>query len=455
MRAGATAKGDERPTFGEVRAEPEVRAQLERLSTGENSGERLEEPVGECADRSADARRRADEVFARIAWSGIAEPGDGVAGTLLAGLGAGTALEILVRASGAAELRSAVAAAGIDLDAGTARAAFGRWAPRLSRARVLQDIDQALRAGMRIVVPGDAFWPDALADLGAHQPLMLWLRGEASLLRAPALSVVGARAATEYGTDVTAEIVTGVCGAGLTIVSGAAYGVDAVAHRAALAAGAPTVAVLAGGADHVYPAAHAPLLGRISRDGLVCAEMPPGSTPTRWRFLQRNRIIAALSGATLVTEAGMRSGTLNTAGHAASLGRTLGAVPGPVTSAASVGCHRLIREYGATLVTNASEACELLGFDDRFGGVLESGIGGDAVGSGAGSAGPRESSLHRRVVDALPLRGGRAASEVARRAGLSLEEARGGLAELELLGRVGRRDSPGVGEELWALVRRQ
>lgn len=164
--------------------------------------------------------------------------------------------------------------------------------------------------------------------------------------------------------------------------------------------------------------------------------------------MQRNRIIAALSAATLVTEAGVRSGTINTAGHAASLGRALGAVPGPVTSAASAGCHRLIREYGAVLVTNAREACELLGIDDEL--ELP-----DGVEAADGSAPPRESSLHRRVLDALPLRGGRTASETARLAGLDLARTRDILAELELLGRVRCRDSPDRPAPEWLLLRRE
>jgi len=234
-----------------------------------------------------------------------------------------------------------------------------------------------------------------------------------------------------------------VCQAGVAIVSGAAYGIDAVAHRAALASQAPTIAVLAGGVDRAYPAAHDSLLTRIAQEGLVCSEMIPGSAPTRWRFRMRNRIIAALSDATLVTEAGVRSGTINTAGHAAELGRTLGAVPGPVTSATSAGCHMLIRDYGATLVTDARDACEMLGVTDQLAIFPE-----DAADEG----GQRTKPLHERLLDAVPLRGHRTAEDIARRAGLSLAEATGGLAELELLGRV-RSAGYGTGPSEWSLVR--
>ncbi|WP_244302846.1 DNA-processing protein DprA [Leucobacter coleopterorum] len=154
-------------------------------------------------------------------------------------------------------------------------------------------------------------------------------RGDTSLLKQTSLAVVGARACTSYGTYVTADLVGGVCASGITIVSGAAYGIDAVAHRAALAAEAPTIAVLAGGVDRPYPSAHGSLLEKIALTGAVCSEVVPGTAPTRWRFLQRNRIIAALARATLVTEAGLRSGSLNTAGHSAEIGRPSERFPAP------------------------------------------------------------------------------------------------------------------------------
>jgi DNA processing protein len=276
--------------------------------------------------------------------------------------------------------------------------------------------------------------------------VLLWARGDASVLSEPSLAVVGARACSSYGTYVTADLTSDACASGLAIVSGAAYGVDAVAHRAALAASARTVAVLAGGVDRPYPSAHGPLIEQIASTGVICSEVVPGTAPTRWRFLQRNRIIASLAQATLVTEAGPRSGSLNTAGHAAEIGRPLGAVPGPVTNPASLGCHRLIREYGATLVSSGADLRELVGLQDFA--VLE-GL------ASAGSEQPRESALHRRVIDALPLRGSRAAGDVARIAGMTFDDARAALAELELLGQVVRRETPHVSEPHWSLLRRE
>lgn len=415
-----------------LRPGPELRAKLERLGD-----------LSQCDD----VEQRCTALLARIAWSRLVEPGDGIAGLLIAAVGAETALRLLIDGHSPRTVRGAASAEGVELDEAQIAEALGRWRPRLDRAATVGDIDRALERGMTTAVPGDAAWPLAAFDgLGVHAPLMLWLRGDRGLLLAPSLSVVGARAATAYGVHVTAEIVDGVGRAGLAIVSGAAYGIDATAHRTALATHAPTVAVLAGGADRHYPAAHDSLLERIAREGLVCAEMVPGSAPTKWRFRQRNRIIAALSAATLVTEAGVRSGTLNTAGHAAEMGRVLGAVPGPVTSAASAGCHKLIREYGAALVTDAREACELLGCDDRLDLTSLGGV------SGTGDRMPPE---HERVLDALPLRGRRGLDDLARRAGMDADEVRGALAELELLGLVRRRETPSDAEPMWALLRPQ
>ncbi|MGK0721108.1 DNA-processing protein DprA [Leucobacter sp. W1478] len=401
--------------------------------------------------RSTDVgQEHANGMLARIAWSRIAEPGDGVAGELLAALGAEFALQLLIQGATPVQLRNSAAEGGVNLGTRAAESALGRWLPRVDRAETIRDIERGIEAGLRVILPDDESWPILLDDLGPHAPLLLWVRGDPAHLATPSLSVVGARAATGYGTHVTAEIVDGVCAAGFSIVSGAAYGIDAVAHRTALAAETPTVAVLAGGADRAYPQSHDGLLGKVSETGAVCAEMVPGAAPTRWRFLQRNRIIAALSSATLVTEAGVRSGTLNTAGHAAELGRSLGAVPGPVTSAASAGCHKLIREYGAALITNAREACELAGLGDGVEVLRE---GSNTVGETLSPA--RQPSRHGRVLDALPLRGSRTLLEIARLSGLSVGDVRTTLAELELLQAVTRRDAPGAAELKWALARSQ
>lgn len=461
------------------------------MSAGPLSAEpRLVQVLGRidsAAESQSITQQRADTLLARIAWSRIAEPGDGVAGLLTAVLGVEKSLSLLAQGVGAKELLQAFAEACDDehirLTGRSITEALARWVPRLSRSETVADIEQAAALGLSVLLPGDPLWPAGLDDLGSHAPNMLWVRGNPEMIGAYSLGVVGARAATGYGSHVTAELVDGVCRAGVAIVSGAAYGIDAVAHRTALAAETPTIAVVAGGADRPYPRAHESLLDRIASAGAVCSEMVPGSAPTRWRFLQRNRLIAALSHATLVTEAGVNSGSLNTAGHAAQLGRQIGAVPGPITSAASAGCHRLIRDYDAMLITSTRDVCELAGVDETsmlFGGAGsaedDDSAGDDASADGSNRSGGSESGSHgndsestrrqvaresedresasvRRVCDALPLRGFRDLVSIAKLAGLSPDYTRGVLSELELLGRVKRRDAGEGGVAQWSLVK--
>lgn len=243
---------------------------------------------------------------------------------------------------------------------------FDAWRSRLPV--VAPDIDarncESLNAW--VVIPEDPDWPEQLADLGVSRPIALWGRGERGKLAALARSVavVGSRNASAYGAAVTREITHQVSGEGWCVISGGAYGIDAAAHSAALTAGTselPTAAVLACGVDRFYPSANADLLGRIEDHGLLLSEVPLGCSPTRYRFLQRNRLIAALSRATVVTEAAWRSGSLNTAHHAESMSRDVAAVPGDVLTGGSAGCHKLIREGHAVLVNNGAEVLELLG----------------------------------------------------------------------------------------------
>jgi DNA processing protein len=217
----------------------------------------------------------------------------------------------------------------------------------------------ARNAGARLLTRGGEGWPERLADLGPAEPHALWVRGNLELLACRTVTVTGSRASTGYGEHVTADLV-GQLRDDVVIAAGASYGIDAVAHRAALATGIPTVAYLSNGIDRFYPTAHQELLARIVQDGAVVTERPAGAGPTRFRMLERNRILAANADAVLVVEAGARSGALNVAGHALHLQRPVGAVPGPVTSAASAGCHRLIREFGAELITTADDVRDLL-----------------------------------------------------------------------------------------------
>ncbi len=252
----------------------------------------------------------------------------------------------------------------------------------LDRTRVLQrkasSVDGhallagAERHGIGYVCPGEGTWPEPLLamdetlDAGVDAvppPLGLWFQGAAdvSSVAGSAVAVVGARSATRYGERVASDLGSDLAIAGWAVVSGAAYGIDAAAHRGALALGGTTVAVLAGGVDVPYPRQHAGLLDRVAEHGVVLSEAPPGAKPMRSWFLSRNRIIAALSAGTVVVEAALRSGALNTAGCAAKLSREVLAVPGPVTSSLSAGCHELVREKGATLVTDACDIVDAVG----------------------------------------------------------------------------------------------
>ncbi|MFD6951192.1 DNA processing protein DprA [Nocardiopsis sp. TSRI0078] len=220
-------------------------------------------------------------------------------------------------------------------------------------------------AGIRFVAPGDPEWPGRLDGLdlpGGRRSHGLWVRGGGDLrnLCLRSVAVVGARSATAYGEHVAAEMAYELSERAVVVVSGGAYGIDGAAHRAAHAVGS-TVVVLACGLDVDYPRGHAGLFADVARTGVLVSERPVGSTPRAPDFLVRNRLIAALTPGTVVVEAGRRSGALNTASHAAELNRVLMAVPGPVTSAMSVGCHLLLRDWHAGCVTCADDVLAQVG----------------------------------------------------------------------------------------------
>lgn len=281
------------------------------------------------------------------------------------------------------------------------------------------DLDAELRrldrVGGRFVVPGDAEWPTERLDWEAGNdyapPLGLFLRGPAALaeLTERSVSVVGARASTAYGAHIAGELGLGIADRGWSVLSGGAYGIDGAAHRGALVStGATTLAVLACSVDVPYPRGHAELLGRIAAEGLIVSEHPPGCAPTRARFLVRNRLIAALSAGTVVVEAALRSGSLTTARQAGELGRHVMAVPGPVTSAMSSGCHKLLRD-GSHCVTSAADVLDKVGA-----------IGADAAEDERGPSSPRDGlpEAVRRVLDAVPVRQWVGPASIARTAGV-------------------------------------
>lgn len=347
-----------------------------------------------------DAERRA-----RVAWSRLVEPADEDAYQLLTTDG---------YVDGLARIRQGSSSVG--------RAAEARLATF--------DLDRELRAtdaaGARILFPGDPEWPVGLDDV-TMPPHCIWVRGDVDLSQVTerSASVVGARAATPYGEHVATELGYGLAEKGFTIISGAAFGIDAAAHRGALAADGVTVAALACGIDRVYPAAHRALFEEILEFGALVSEVPPGSAPLRHRFLARNRIIAALSPGTVVVEAGLRSGSLNTARWAADCGRLVAAFPGPVTSAASAGTHDWIRSHQAELVTDAAEVAELFGD-----------LGDDLAPHQRGPERPEDRlrPRERLVWEALPQHQSVPSTNVARTAGVSQTEVMRALGRLELAG---------------------
>ncbi|MBQ0984437.1 DNA-processing protein DprA [Streptomyces sp. F63] len=362
------------------------------------------------ASETEEARR------ARAALTRIVEPGDELAGRWLRERGPVALLRLFLGRGGAPSAVSDARMAGY-----RARAAGGDPAEELRAAEA---------GGIRFVCPGDREWPGQLDDLGDARPIGLWVRGRPSLrlwaLRS--VAVVGARACTDYGAHVATALGAGLAERGWVVVSGAAYGIDGAAHRGALAAGGATVAVLACGVDRAYPRGHTELVRRIADQGLLVAELPPGSHPTRSRFLQRNRLIAALTRGTVVVEAEYRSGSLVTARGAQRLGRLSAGVPGPVTSGLSAGVHELLRGE-ATLVTDADEVIELVG-----------GIGELAPGrTGPVVARDLLAPLTARVLEALPARRDADTREIAREAGTDGNEANARLYELQSLGFVERR----------------
>ena len=403
------------------------------------------------------------EIFARAAWSGIAEPGDGTAGLLVATLGARVALTAILESWSPVRLGALMRDVlsghepgnpdllfatspnpdNTEVDAETSAEleqaldlGVQRWRPRLNSAEVIRSLQQAARMRARLLLATDDLWPASLDDLEQHAPLALWWRGVPGALQAlpNSIALVGARAATGYGEHIAMEASAGLVDRGFAIVSGAAYGIDGMAHRAALASDGITVAFLAGGVDRFYPSGHDSLLNRIVASGAVVSELPCGAAPTKWRFLQRNRLIAAASAATVVLEAGWRSGSLNTAGHASALGRPLGAVPGPVTSPTSAGCHRLIREFAAVCVTNPTEMAELVG--ERS---IQIPLDFPDIDAGPGPI-PRTSD-QVRVFDALSGRSPRTVADLSRRAGLSSAAVRGALGGLDLDGAAQEREA--------------
>lgn len=389
---------------------------------------------------------RDDVRLARAALTRVMEPSDLPGMALIKTLGPWEAMRVIsgheqigtVREEALAELL--LNEAGIRWK-GLAEAAE-RWRPRLRDLAAARDLQVMGRLGGGLLIPEDEAWPAAVDDLGLMSPIALWFRGSARLPKlSDCVSVVGSRDSSAYGESVTADLGHSLAVRGKTVLSGGAYGIDAAAHRAALSGVEPgvcgssapaTVAVMAGGLDRFYPAGNESLLRQIADQGLLLAEVPLGANPTRYRFLQRNRLIAALSTATVVVEARWRSGALSTAHHAAGLGRQLAAIPGSVYSAGSAGCHRLLREGAAVCVTDAEEVIELI---SAFGVLAPQKNAPRSDHDGL-------STEDLLLLDALPIRAGASVEKLMTVAGLGSAAVQAGLGRLELLG-LARRSNQG------------
>ncbi|EXF24431.1 hypothetical protein BG28_05260 [Nesterenkonia sp. AN1] len=434
----------------------------------------------------------------RAELSRLIEPGDLLAGLALETFGAQSlhALITSARAPSAAErdrMAQVADSAGLGARQQDLRTGLARWRTRCGQLHGASDLATIRRLGGGLLIPQDPGWPAQLGDLGPLAPVAIWFRGSREESASQALgrlpgpartvAIVGSREVTDYGIRITAQLTEDLVHAGLCVVSGGAYGVDAAAHRAALRAcsdqdsgsrraedsgdrdasrfsdadrSAPTLAVLAGGLDRFYPAGNERLLREVAEQGLLLSEMAPGSAPTRHRFLQRNRLIAALGMVTVITEARWRSGAQSTAHHALNLGREVGVIPGSVFSAASAGCHRLLRETPAQLVRDATDILNLVAEGAGPETAHPPGPSQESLAIGSW-AGRRESAsrpavqpelplgrehpqdgldeAQRLLFDALPRRGLSAPGKLSQVAGLPLPTV---LAELTRLQRSGR-----------------
>lgn len=357
--------------------------------------------------------------FARLLLSRIAEPDDMNLAKVIAEVGAPATVQ-RVRAG------SLGYASSVNLR------------PRLEVARPDRDLAAGLAVGARFVIPGDAEWPDQLDDLirlghgEAGVPLGLWVRGPLNLRDAclRSVAVVGARASTAYGEYVASELGIGLAERNWSVVSGGAYGIDGCAHRGALAGHGTTIAVLACGIDVAYPRGHTALIERVAESGLVISEWSPGCAPARYRFLVRNRVIAALTAGTVVVEAAVRSGALHTANRARELDRYVMSVPGPVTSTMSKGTNQLLRQPDVHCVTGVADVLELVGS-----------IGTDLAAQLALPVDPRDDldDVSRRVLESVPLRKAAGPASIAVTAGVASHQVMrclGGLAARGFIERV-------------------
>ncbi len=374
---------------------------------------------------------------ARIALALLVEPGN-------------RALGVLTRSVGPVEALARVRSGAVpDEVRDVTRSRMSTMDPEQLVAR---ELETAGRVGARIITPEDDEWPPQLEDLAAisqqgcgtvdrdtDPPHAIWLRGNWRLREVceRSVGIVGSRASTSYGDHVAADLAYGLSERDWTVVSGGAYGIDAAAHRGALAASGTTVAVLACGVDRPYPPSHRMLFDRIAESGLLLSEWPPGAEPHRHRFLVRNRVIAALTRGTVLVEANLRSGGRTTVRRARQLGRAVMVVPGPVTSALHSGAHEELRVEGTILVARTDHVVEAVGR-----------LGADLAPVPRAQATPRDAltELQRQVLDGVRPRKILTAEQLAAIVGVPARDVRSAMPALE---RAKFVTAEGTGYRLW------
>ncbi|MDO4664999.1 MAG: DNA-processing protein DprA [Actinomycetaceae bacterium] len=365
-----------------------------------------------------------DQLRAYFAWAHLSEPADEVAKDLVRNLGAVEAWEWLVSGSQSAPH-------GVE-DAAKLLSRVQPWRARLD-IPFAKLWDRWTREGHRFITPIDPEWPFANSRALENPPFGIWFVGSEQIWdhMQQTCALVGSRAASRYGLQATAYLTSGIVEQGVTTISGGAFGIDVACHQTTVAEGGRTISVQAGGLDRLYPETNRELFEKITVSGALISQIAPGGRPTRWRFLDRNRLIAALADATIVTEAAVRSGALNTARHAFEMGHEVGAVPGPINLPYSVGSNNLLRD-GAQCITTPEDILELLG--NQITASAPKGFHSTKQ-TLLDDLPERES----RVLDAFPKKKGTTLENLSRISAISPSEVQAALGMLEMAGKIARQ----------------
>ncbi len=379
-----------------------------------------------------------NERDAHVIWSGIAEPGDAWGGALRRQMGVQHSLEWVSKPFVVPPVGPPNADGTTNVVGAWAKL-HGRYQQRLETVEVEKAYRELDRLGGHLVLPSDSQWPQGFSALMDTEPPALWVMGaqlDSVVQPTSAIALVGARGATSYGVQTASQLAFDLRNGGYTIVSGGAYGIDTAAHSASLQAAVnladsvvPTVAVICGGLANLYPPGNRKLFRSIvEQGGAIVAESPPHFRPARWRFLERNRMIAAWASVTVVVEATPRSGALATANRALELGREVAAVPGPVSAVTSAGPNNLLKD-GAAVADSAIAIAELVEGPQSQVAVISDSTD-TWLRDRLRSLGP----VSERTWEAMPKVGSAIPESVARAAGLTAEEVGAALVGLQLAG---------------------